>query len=66
MSSMKVVVDLSNCDLHGLCVEAAPEVFEIDDNGVLKVLIEAPPPELRAKVDKAVRECPTGAITIQE
>ena len=63
---MKVIVDLSNCDLHGLCVEAAPEVFEIDDNGVLKVLIESPPPELRAKVEKAVRECPTGAITIQE
>ena len=63
---MKVVVDLSKCDLHGLCVEAAPEVFEIDDNGVLKVLIEAPPEDLRAKVEKAARECPTGAITIQE
>jgi ferredoxin len=63
---MKVIVDLSNCDLHGLCVEAAPEVFEIDDKGVLQVLIEAPPEELRAKVEKAVRECPTGAITIQD
>lgn len=63
---MRVIVDLSNCDLHGLCVEAAPEVFEIDDNGVLKVLIEAPPEDLRAKVEKAARECPTGAITIQE
>jgi ferredoxin len=63
---MKVIVDLSNCDLHGLCVEAAPEVFEIDDKGVLQVLIESPPQELRAKVEKAVRECPTGAITIQE
>ena len=30
---MKVVVDLSICDLHGLCVEAAPEVFEIGDDG---------------------------------
>jgi ferredoxin len=25
---MKVVVDLGLCDLHGLCVETAPEVFE--------------------------------------
>ena len=63
---MKVVVDLNSCDLHGLCVEAAPEVFEIDDKGVLRVLIESPDSSLRAKVDKAVRECPTGAITIQE
>ena len=63
---MKVVVDLNICDLHGLCVEAAPEVFQIGDDGALHVLIETPPDGLRAKVDKAVRECPTGAISIEE
>ena len=63
---MKVVVDLGLCDLHGLCVETAPEVFEIDDDGALRVLNEMPPAGLRAKVDKAVRECPTGAISIEE
>ena len=63
---MKIVVDLNQCDLHGLCVEAAPEVFEIGDDGVLHVLIEAPDQSLRAKVDRAVRECPTGAIAIEE
>ena len=47
---MKVVVDLSLCDLHGLCVEAAPEVFEIGDDGALHVLIETPPDGLRASV----------------
>ena len=35
---MKVVVDFSICDLHGLCVEAAPEVFQIGDDGALHVL----------------------------
>ena len=39
---MKVVVDLSMCDLHGLCVDAAPEVFQIGDDGVLHVLLETP------------------------
>ena len=63
---MKVVVDLSMCDLHGLCVETAPEVFEIADDGALRVLQERPPDALRAKVEKAVRECPTGAISIEE
>jgi ferredoxin len=63
---MKVVVDLNACDLHGLCVEAAPEVFEISDDGVLHVLNETPGEGLRPKVDKAVRECPTGAISIEE
>jgi ferredoxin len=54
------------CDLHGLCVETAPEVFEIADDGALRVLDEHPPDGLRAKVEKAVRECPTGAISIEE
>ena len=61
---MKVVVDFSICDLHGLCVEAAPEVFQIGDDDALHILNETPPDGLRAKVDKAVRECPTGAISI--
>ena len=63
---MKVVVDRSVCNLHGLCVETAPEVFAIGDDGELQVLNETPPDGLRAKVDKAVRECPTGAISIEQ
>lgn len=62
---MKVMVDLSICDLHGLCVEAAPEVFEITDDGVLRVLTDTPPESLREKVTRAVRECPTGAISME-
>ena len=66
VDDMKVVVDFSICDLHGLCVEAAPEVFQIGDDGALHVLNETPEEGLRAKVDRAVRECPTGAIWIEE
>ena len=50
---MKVVVDLNVCDLHGLCVETAPEVFEMGDDGALRVLNATPPEDLRGKVDKA-------------
>ena len=63
---MKVVVDQSICNLHGLCVETAPEVFEMGNDGLLHVLDETPPEGVRAKVDKAVRECPTGAISIEK
>jgi ferredoxin len=62
---MKVVVDLTVCDLHGLCVETAPEVFEIAADGALRVLLETPPEDLRPKVERAVRECPTAAITVE-
>ena len=47
-------------------MEAAPDVFEIGDDGVLHVLIETPAEGLRANVERAVRECPTGAISLEE
>jgi ferredoxin len=62
---MKVVVDFELCQSHGLCTQAAPEVFEIRDDGFLYILQENPPEALRKKVETAVRECPTGAIKLE-
>jgi ferredoxin len=62
---MKIIVDFDMCQSHGLCTQAASEVFEIRDDGFLYVLNETPEEDLRVKVEKAVRECPTGAIRIE-
>jgi ferredoxin len=62
---MKIIVDFDVCQSHGLCTEAAPEIFEIRDDGFLYILQEEPPEALRVKADRAVRECPTGAIKIE-
>ncbi len=48
-----------------MCTAAAPEVFEIRDDGFLYILNETPPDELRPKLEKAIRECPTGAIKLE-
>ena len=63
---MKIVVDFDLCQSHALCMEAAPELFEIRDDGFLYVLNENPPKELAAKAEKAAIECPTGAISLQD
>jgi ferredoxin len=62
---MKVIVDFEVCQSHGLCMQAAPEVFELRDDGFLYVLQETPAENLRKKVEIAVRECPTGAIKLE-
>ena len=62
---MKITVDFDVCQSHGLCTQAAPEVFEIRDDGFLYILQESPPEALRAKVESAARECPTGAIKLE-
>jgi ferredoxin len=64
-AEMKVVVDFEICQSHGLCTQAAPEVFELRDDGFLYILNEAPPESLRKKLMTAMRECPTGAIKIE-
>jgi ferredoxin len=62
---MKVIVDFEVCQSHGLCMQSAPEVFELRDDGFLYILQENPPESLRGKVQTAVRECPTGAIKLE-
>lgn len=68
--TMKVIVDLSLCQGHSVCLAEAPEVFDVVDvdGGYpqVKVLLENPPLELRAKVEAAARYCPNHVITIVE
>jgi ferredoxin len=63
---MRVVVDFDVCQSNALCMGAAPEVFEVRDDGFLYILQEQPDESLRSKVEEAARLCPTQAITIEE
>jgi ferredoxin len=62
---MKIVVDFNACMGNALCMMAAPEVFEVRDDGMLYLLQEQPAESLRSEVEKAARMCPTQAITIE-
>jgi ferredoxin len=63
---MRVVVDLDVCESNAICMGIAPEVFELGDDDVLRVLDERPPESMRPKVEQAVRSCPKQAITLLE
>jgi ferredoxin len=60
-----VVVDRDLCQNHGQCVFAAPQVFELDDDGELVQLQDEVGEDLRANVEEAADVCPTQAITIE-
>lgn len=62
---MKVVVDFDICQSNAVCMEVAPKVFEVRDDGYLYVLQENPSEAQRAEVEEAAERCPTGAITIE-
>jgi len=63
---MRVRVDADPCQGHGGRVSEAPEVFELEDDGPVAILLGSPPAELRAKVANALRYRPTGAISLEE
>lgn len=62
----RVVVDFDLCESNAVCMQVAPEVFEVRDDDFLYVLDETPGPEMRDKVDEAVARCPKQAISIAE
>jgi ferredoxin len=62
---MHVAVDTGRCQAYANCVAIAPAVFDLDDDGVVAVvLLPDPPAELREAVEQAVALCPTRAITV--
>jgi sterol 14-demethylase len=64
---LRVVVDRDLCQGHGVCAGEAPEAFQVDPKtGALVVLRETVTPELRAKLEAAVRHCPTRALSLRE
>ena len=60
---MRIVIDHQRCQANGVCAGYAPEVFEVQDDGILHVLVEEPDDHLHRSVREAVRRCPTRAIT---
>ena len=63
---MRVVVDFDKCNSNAVCMGIAPEVFEVRDDGFLYILNETPPEALRPKMEEAVRQCPTQAISVED
>ena len=62
---MRVDVDSDACVGSGSCAKVCPEVFELGDDGYLRVLDAEPGESLRSAVEDAVELCPTGAITVE-
>lgn len=62
----KVEVDYDLCQGHANCMAEAPEIFRVDDKGILTVLQESPDNILLKKAQIAEKYCPTSAIKINQ
>ncbi len=62
---MRIVVDFDRCESNGLCVDIAPDIFEIRDDDLLYVLVDEPGEDRRSVIDDAITRCPKQAIRIE-
>lgn len=63
---MKVALDLNRCQGHARCALLAPDVFDLDENGLGTVKAEQVPPEFAAQAREAQFSCPERAITLTD
>ena len=63
---MKLHLDNSKCEAHGLCYGRAPQLFDCDNDGYAVLLDDSPTGEMVDLAQIAERACPEGAISITE
>jgi sterol 14-demethylase len=65
--TFRVCVDLDLCQGHAVCADEAPEIFEIDrEENEVVLRTRNPSASQRERVEKAVRHCPTRALSIED
>ncbi len=62
---MHIDVDLGKCEGHGLCEQAAPEIYELDDEGFVRLRHEKISASQEAMAEAGARVCPVNALTIR-
>ena len=62
---MKVKVDRDLCEANAVCAGLVPEVFEVDDEDELHILVDEVPEALSDGVRRAVQSCPKTALSTE-
>ena len=60
----KVVVDDMLCEGNAMCLDVAPDVFDLSDDDAAIVLQEELGEDMRDKLENAVQACPKQALSI--
>jgi ferredoxin len=65
VSDAEIIVDYDECEANAICEGLVPEVFKVDEDDRLNLLIQRPPAELLDKVQEAVDMCPKRALFLK-
>lgn len=61
---MRITIDSDKCCGYGDCVLAGPEVFDLGDDNVARLIVEDPSPDLYEQAAAGAAACPVDAIEV--
>ena len=64
LSRLVVVVNRDRCEANQVCMRLAPDVFLVDEQDQLHVLVDTVGEGRRAAVERAVAACPRQALSL--
>lgn len=62
---MKICVDRDLCEANAICMGQVPEVFRVEDDDTLTLLMDEVPDKFVRGVEEAVRLCPRQALSLE-
>ena len=62
----KVYADISACCGYGLCAQMCPEIYKLDDQGIVYLATDTVSPELLESAKEGAECCPAGVLKVVE
>lgn len=63
---LKVTADRSKCCGYGLCAQICPQVYKLDENGIVFLDADTVPEGLEDEAREGAAACPAEALAILE
>ena len=64
--ALRVVADRSKCCGYGLCAQMCPEVYKLDEGGLVYLASDIVPAGLEEEAREGASACPAEALAIEE
>lgn len=63
---MRIVVDREACMGYANCVIESPDLFDVDDDDKVVLLVDDPDESFREAAERAARVCPAVALRVED
>lgn len=61
---MRIEVHREVCEGHGLCEQTSPTIYEVDDEGYVRLRLTDIPDDQEAAAQAGARVCPVAALKV--